>query len=113
MSDSETRVFYQIIKAKKGHKFAGLYAIEEVYVKDNVIYDAKIVKEWDNRILTEAAMGRFGGDAAFKAYHKDHRLVDKVHNTEIEPVSARTPEDFKGLTKNKLTRELKGTSKDS
>ena len=110
---SKTSIYFRIVKAKAPHPFSGLYAIEKLWVRGATIVQKEIVKEWDNRILTEAAMGRFGGDAAFKAYHKDHHLVDKVHNTEIEPVSARTPEDFKGLTKNKFTRELKGTSKDS
>jgi hypothetical protein len=108
MSNSKANVFYRVVKAQKGHKFPGLYAVEKVYIKDNAIYKKEIVHEWDLRVLAEAALARMGGSSAYDAYIEDHNdLEDKVTPPEVVPVKARTEEDFANLTKNKLTRELK------
>jgi hypothetical protein len=106
--ESKTQVFYRCVKAQRGHPFAGLYAVEKVFIKDNTIYKKEIVKEWDLRILTEAALAKMGGSSAFDAYSEDHpELEDMAEAPEIAPVVARTAEDLKDLTRRKLNKELK------
>lgn len=103
----KTSVYFRIVKAGKGHPFSGLYAVEKLIIKAGAIVDKEIVKEWDLRILAEAALARFGGSQAFDEYKADNGepedLTDKASSEEVK---ARTPEELK-LTKNKLTRELK------
>jgi hypothetical protein len=107
MAKDGSQVFYRVVKAPHGHPFSGLYAVEKVYIKNGVIYKSEISHEWDLRILSEAALARLGGSSAFDAYKEDHpELEDHTQPKGIE-VPARTAEDFKDLTKNKLTRELK------
>ncbi len=102
-----TSVYFRVVKAAKGHPFSGLYAVEKLYIKGGAIFEKEIVKEWDLRILTEAALARFGGSAAFDEYKADNGepedLTEKPSGIEVK---ARTPEEL-ALTKNKLTRELK------
>ena len=104
---SKTSIYYRIVKAGHGHPFPGLYAVEKLSIKGGAIVDKEIVKEWDLRILTEAALARFGGSAAFDEYKADNgEPEDLTGFTSSEEVKARTAEDL-ALTKNKLTRELK------
>jgi hypothetical protein len=107
MPKSETQVFHRVVKAPKGHPFAGLYAVEEVYVKNNEIVEKTIVHEWDLRILSEAALARLGGDSAYKAYTRDNDVVDPLPKIG-EEIAARTKEDLKELTQRKLNKELRG-----
>jgi hypothetical protein len=102
-----TSVFFRVVKAPKSHPFSGLYAVEKVYVKGGAIVEKELVHEWDLRILSEAALARFGGSSAYDAYVFDNgEPEDETGKPESKVVPARTPEEL-NLTKNKLTRELK------
>jgi len=104
-----TQVFYRVVKAGHGHPFAGLYAVEKVYLKDNTIYKKEIVHEWDLRILSEAILAKLGGSSAFDAYKEDHDIVDATDQEEnVEEAIARTKEELKNLTQRKLNKELRG-----
>jgi hypothetical protein len=103
-----TSVFFRVVRAPKGHPFSGLYAVEKVYVNGGAIVQKEIVHEWDLRILSEAALARMGGSSAYDAYIFDNGEPEDETGMPSSPVAkARTKEDLKGLTKNKLTRELK------
>lgn len=103
-----TSVFFRVVKAPKGHPFSGLYAVEKVYVNGGAIVQKELVHEWDLRILSESALARMGGSSAYDAFVFDNgEPEDETGITSAPVVKARTPEDLKDLTKNKLTRELK------
>lgn len=104
---SKSTVFYKIVKAKHGHPFAGLYAVMKFVVKAHQVVSREVVKEWDLRILTEAALARFGGSQAFDEYISDNGEPDGLEDIPMaEPVAARTAEEL-ALTKRKLDKELK------
>lgn len=106
--NSKTQVYYRCVKAERGHQFAGLYAVEKLFIKDNNITRKEIVKEWDLRILAEAALAKLGGSSAFEAYLEDHPDVeDPLPVPAVVPIAARTKEDLKDLTMRKLNKELK------
>ena len=100
-----TQVFYRVVKAQPGHQFAGLYAVEKVYIKDNTIYKKEVVHEWDMRIISEAILAKLGGDAAFSAYKEDHDVED-LTDPQTAIVAARTVADLKDLNAAKLAKEL-------
>jgi hypothetical protein len=100
-----TQVFYRVVKAQPGHQFAGLYAVEKVYIKGSEIYKREIVHEWDMRIISESILAKLGGDSAFSAYKEDHDVVDLTDPDVIE-AKARTADDLKDLTAAKLAKEL-------
>lgn len=100
-----TQVFYRVVKAQAGHRFAGLYAVEKVYVKDNTIYKREIVHEWDMRIISESILAKLGGDAAFSAYKEDHEIED-LTDPNVAEVKAREASDLRDLTAAKLAKEL-------
>jgi hypothetical protein len=103
-----TSVFFRVVKAPKNHPFSGLYAVEKVFVKGGAIVEKEIVHEWDLRILSEAALARLGGSSAYDSFVFDNgEPEDETGKPEYPIVEARTAEDLKNLTKNKLTRELK------
>lgn len=103
-----TSVYFRIVKAGHTHPFAGLYAVEKLYLKGGAIVEKEIVKEWDLRILTEAALARFGGSSAFDEYKADNgEPEDLTGKTSPEEVAARTAEEL-ALTKRKLVKELRG-----
>jgi hypothetical protein len=103
-----TSVFFRVVKAPKHHPFSGLYAVEKVFIKGGAIVQKELVHEWDLRILSEAALARFGGSAAYDSYTFDNgEPEDETGKPEYPVIDARTKEDLKDLTKNKLTRELK------
>lgn len=104
---SKTSVYYRVVKAGKSHPFSGLYAIEKIYIQGGSIEKKEIVKEWDLRILTEAALGRFGGVAAYDEYVADNGEPKDRTSIKSDVVAPRTPEEL-GLTKKKLAAELKG-----
>ncbi len=107
MAKSNTQVFYRIVKAGKGHPFAGLYAVEKLYVKAGAVFEKEIVKEWDLRILTEAALARFGGSQAFDEYKADNGEPEDVSEKTSQPeVAARDPKEVL-TSKRKLNKELK------
>src|SRR5258706_15038555 len=98
-----TSVFYRIVKAQKGHPFSGLYADEKVFIKGGAIVEKEIVHEWDLRILSEAALARMGGSSAFDAYKYDNGDPEDLSGVPSQPVvAARTKEDLKSLTQQKL-----------
>lgn len=102
-----TSVFYRIVKAPKGHPFVGLYAVEKIVIRGGAIIDKAIVKEWDLRILTEAAMGRFGGSSAYDEYTADNGEPEDMTGMTSGPVvSVRTPEEL-ALSKKKLDKEMR------
>ncbi len=76
VQDAKTFVCYRIVRAERPHQFAGLYAVEKVYIKDGTIYKSEIAHEWDMRAFSEAALARLGGSAAYDAYVEDHDVVD-------------------------------------
>jgi hypothetical protein len=102
---SGTQVFYRVVKAQPGHHFAGLYAVEKVYLKNDSIYKKEVVHEWDMRIISEAILAKLGGDAAFSAYKEDHDVEDLTDPDTIE-AKARTAADLKDLNAAKLAKEL-------
>jgi hypothetical protein len=104
---SKTSVFYRMVKAQKPHPFAGLYAIEKIYVNAGAITKKEIVKEWDLRILTEAALARFGGTSAYDEYQADNGEPEDMTDHPSGAVTPpRSPEEL-ALTKRKLSQELK------
>ncbi len=104
---AKTQVFYRMVKAPKSHQFAGLYAIEKVYITDNSISKKEIVKEWDLRILTEAALARFGGTQAYDEYTAEAgEPKDKTEVPSGPVVAPRNPKDL-ALNSKKLKQELK------
>ena len=108
---SKTSVFFRMIKAVKPHPFAGLYAVEKIYIKAGAIVKKEIVKEWDLRILTEASLARFGGTQAYDEYTSDNGEPEDMSGmAESKVETPRTPEEL-ALTKRKLNQELKGKTK--
>lgn len=97
VADTEASVYYRIVKALPPHQFAGLYAVEEVYVKGSEIYRAEIVHEWDLRAFSEAALARFGGGAAYKAFVENNHVKDltKANRKVEEPRAKVTEADVK------------------
>ena len=105
----ETTVFFRLVKAQRGHPFAGLYAVEQVFIKAGAIVDKSIVHEWDLRIISESCLARMGGSSAFDAYRYDNGEPEDLTGKPSAPeAKARTAEDLKELTARKLTSELKG-----
>ena len=104
---SKALVFYRVVKAQKGHPFAGLYAVEKVYIRDNKIYKREIVHEWDLRILSESTLAKLGGSSAYDAYKEDND-VEELPEPHVEEATARTKEYLKTLTQRKLNKELRG-----
>jgi|ERR1019366_5180511 hypothetical protein len=105
----ETTVFFRLVKAPKGHPFAGLYAVEQVYIKAGAIVDKTIVHEWDLRIISESCLAKMGGSSAFDAYKYDNGDPEDVTGITSSPeAKARTVADLKDLTARKLSSELKG-----
>lgn len=102
----KTSVFYRMIKAPNNHQFSGLYAIEKVYINANSIVKKEIVKEWDLRILTEAALARFGGTAAYDEYEADFGTPVDMTAAVSTVVPARSKEEL-ALTPRKLKKELR------
>jgi len=106
MSKSSS-VYYRIVKAGHDHPFAGLYAVEKLIVKGGAIVDKEIVKEWDLRILSEAALARFGGSSAFDEYKADNgEPEDMTGKTSAQEVAPRDPAEVL-TSKRKLQNELK------
>jgi hypothetical protein len=105
----ETTVFFRLVKAAKGHPFAGLYAVEQVYIKAGAIVEKTIVHEWDLRIISESCLAKMGGSSAFDAYKYDNGDPEDLTGIPSAPeAKARTAEDMKELTARKLAAELKG-----
>jgi len=90
-------VFHRLVKAQHGHQFAGLYAVEKIYVRDSVVYKSEIAHEWDLRAFSEAALARLGGGAAYDAYVEDHALVEPAKEAVVpaKPREVVTEEDVK------------------
>ena len=107
MSNKEagTMVCYRVVKAMPGHQFAGLYAVEKVYIKNEQIYKKQIVHEWDMRAFSEAALARLGGSAAYDAYIEDHD-VQEDPSPLSKPAKARTAEELRALPKDALKKEI-------
>lgn len=104
---SKANVFYRIIKAPKSHPFSGLYAVEKITIRGGAITEKEIVKEWDLRILTEAALARFGGSMAYDEYTADNGEPEDASGIPQSTVVApRSPEEL-ALTKRKLNKELR------
>lgn len=98
--------FYRIVKAERGHQFAGLYAIEKVYFKDGVFMKKEIKHEWDLRIISEAKLAQLGGQDAYESFKMDNDLEDEALEPAAAIVEPRTPEELK-LSKTNLKKELK------
>jgi hypothetical protein len=93
---AKSQVFFRCVKARPPHPFAGLYAIEKICIKDNVITAKEIVKEWDLRAITEARLGDFGGTAAYESYVADNgKPDDEVKDSTIQPIKALTEKKLK------------------
>lgn len=108
MTTNKPRVaaFYRIIKAEKGHPFAGLYAVEKVFFRGTDCIKREIVHEWDLRIISESILAKLGGGDAYESFKLDNEIGDLDVDHAVE-VQARTAEDLKDLTAPKLKSELK------
>lgn len=107
-NESKTVVFYRCVKAQKGHPCAGLYGVEKVFIKDNVIYKKELVHEWDLRIISEAILAKMGGTAAYDAYAADNDIIDPLVKPAVVEAKARTSEDIKAMPRRQLKKELGG-----
>ncbi len=109
MNNRRVQVFYRIIKAEKGHPFAGLYAVEKVYFKDGQFLKKEIVHEWDLRLISEAVLSKLGGGDAYESFKLDHEVEELEASLDraTTPAEARRPEDLKNLTPRKLNKELR------
>jgi hypothetical protein len=106
---SNTMVCYRLVKAQKGHPFAGLYGVEKVIIKAGAIVSKELVHEWDLRIIAESVLSKLGGASAYEAYTYDNgEPEDLTGITSAPTIPARSEEDLKDLTKRKLAKELKG-----
>ena len=105
---AKTQVFYRLVKAQPGHKFAGLYAVEKVYIRGNEIYKKEIVHEWDLRILSEGILSKLGGDSAYVSYVEDNPVEDTLEQDHVAEAKAREAADLADMTQRKLNRELTG-----
>lgn len=103
---SKVQVFYRIVKAAHNHPFAGLYAVEKVFYKDNEFMKKQIVHEWDLRIISEAILARLGGQDAYESFKIDHEDEDLALDPGTSEIEARTPEDLT-LSQRKLNKELR------
>jgi hypothetical protein len=99
------QVYYRVIKAERGHPFAGLYAVEKVFYKGNELLKREIVHEWDLRIISESILAKLGGGDAYESFKLEHEVAELEKNT--SEAEARTVEDLKDLTAHKLANELK------
>jgi|ERR1700690_206993 len=109
MAASKVQVFYRVVKAQRGHPFAGLYGVEKVFIKDNTVYKKELVHEWDLRIISEAVLAKLGGSQAYDSFTEDHPdLKEGLSEMNVEVAKARTQEELKNLTQRKLNNELKG-----
>lgn len=103
-------VYYRIVKAGRGHPFAGLYAVEKAFYEGERFIKKEIVHEWDMRIISEAILAKLGGGEAYESFKIENELEDEdvakleQHTQVIEP---RTKEDLASLTARKLNNELK------
>jgi hypothetical protein len=104
---AKTNVFFRVVKAERGHPFAGLYAVEKVKIKDGVIYSKEKVHEWDIRIISESILAKLGGSDAYESFVEDNEVVDALPEAHTKEDVARKAEEL-ALTKTKLKRELKG-----
>ncbi len=100
-------VFYRIIKAERGHPFAGLYAVEKVFFRDNDFVKREMVHEWDLRIISESILAKLGGGDAYESFKLEHELDDVGVDGAVKEVVARTAEDLADLTPRKLNKELR------
>lgn len=96
-SEPKAMVFHRLVKAISGHQFAGLYAVEKIYVRDARVYKTEIVHEWDLRAFSEAALAKLGGSAAYDAYSEDHLLVEPMKEavSNAKPREVVTEKDVK------------------
>ena|ERR1043165_1158793 len=103
-NSNKVTVFYRIIKAERGHPFAGLYAVEKVFYKGDSLLKKEIVHEWDLRIISEAVLAKLGGGDAYESWKLDHEIADlEAQTKEVEP---RDPKEL-ALNKAKLAKEMK------
>jgi hypothetical protein len=99
------QVYYRVIKAERGHPFAGLYAVEKVFYKGNELLKRELVHEWDLRIISESILAKLGGGDAYESFKLEHEIAELEKDT--SEAEARTAEDLKDLTAHKLANELK------
>jgi len=98
--------FFRIVKAERGHQFAGLYAVEKVYFKDGAFLKKEIKHEWDLRIIAEAKLAQLGGQDAFESFKMEHDIDDSALDPATVETEPRSPEEM-ALNKTKLKKELK------
>ncbi len=103
--------FYRIVKAERGHKFAGLYAVEKVYFRGGVFAKKEIAHEWDLRIISESILARLGGQDAYESFKEDYNLDDEALDPSTDEAEARTAAEL-ALNKTKLKKELKLDAKE-
>ena len=103
---SRTTSMYRIVKARPGHQFAGLYAVEKVWFKDGAAVKKQVVHEWDLRIISESILARLGGQDAYENFKSDNDDLDLGLSPDTVDDEARKPEDLT-LTKRKLNAELR------
>lgn len=105
MSNKRIQSFFRLVKAEKGHQFAGLYSVEKVTFKDGQLISIERVHEWDLRLISEAKLSQLGGSDAYENFKLEHEEAEMEKNAATVP--ARTPEELKALTQRKLNKELR------
>jgi len=103
---NKVQVFYRILKAEKGHPFAGLYAVEKVFFRGTELLKREIVHEWDLRIISESILSKMGGGDAYESFKLEHEL-DMPEESSTKEVVGRTSEDMSSLTARKLNKEMR------
>jgi len=108
-SKSKVSVFYRIVRAEPGHRFAGLYAVEKVYFNGDTFMKKEIIHEWDMRIISEAVLAKLGGGDAYESFKLEHEVEELQASLDkgTEAAEARTEEDLRDLTPRKLNKELR------
>lgn len=101
------QTFYRMIKGGSGHPFPGLYAVEKLRFKDNVVVSSEIVHEWDDRIISEAYLSKVGGQDAFDNFVEESEIDPPEIQCVITETAPRTSADLADLSKSKLKKELK------
>lgn len=104
MAKNSVQVFYRVIKAEHGHPFAGLYAVEKVFYRNDMLLKKEIVHEWDLRLISEAILSKLGGGDAYESWKLDHEVA--ALEKETSEIEARSKKELTSLTPRKLENEL-------
>lgn len=110
MAKGKLQTFFRIVKAERGHQFAGLYAVEKVWYRGGAYEKKEIVHEWDLRIISESILARLGGQDAYENFKDENDIGDEAIDPAAVVAEPRNPEELH-LNKKNLKKELKLDSK--